>query len=318
MKRKLLMAGTLPLILFISFLGSAAQTVASQSGVVKYRTETIDGLDIFYREAGSRSKPTILLLHGFPASSFMFRDLMPQLAADFHVIAPDYPGFGQSSAPNVKSFNYTFDNLATLIEKLTVAKGLTKYAIYVQDYGSPVGFRLAVRNPGKITALIVQNGNAYLEGLSELAMPLKTYGETRDPETAELLRGILKPEITRYQYIYGAKDPERISPDTWTHDQALLDRPGNADVQLALFADYSTNVRSYPAWHEYLRRHQPPTLIVWGRNDPYFTLKNIDGFRRDLMDPEIHILDGGHFALEEYTTEIASHIRKFFVTRSIK
>ena len=248
----------------------------------------------------------------------MFRNLIPRLADNFHVVAPDYPGFGQSSAPDVKQFNYTFDNLANVIDKFTLAVGLKRYAIYVQDYGSPVGFRLAVKNPAKISAIIEQNGNAYLEGLSEAAAPLRLYGETRDPKMAEALRGFLKPETTKFQYTHGAKNLNRISPDTWTHDQALLDRPGNADIQLALFADYSSNVKAYPVWHEYLRKNQPPTLVVWGRNDPFFTLKNIDGFRRDLKEPEIHLLDGGHFALEEYTDEIAQYIKQFFAKRSIK
>ena len=303
-------------LIFISTMN--AQTSKQPDTTVTYNTVKIDGLDIFYREAGDRSKPTILLLHGFPTSSFMFRNLIPRLADNFHVVAPDYPGFGQSSAPDVKRFNYTFDNLANVIDKFTLAVGLKRYAIYVQDYGSPVGFRLAVKNPEKISAIIEQNGNAYLEGLSEAAAPLRLYGETRDPKMAEALRGFLKPETTKFQYTHGAKNLNRISPDTWTHDQALLDRPGNADIQLALFADYSSNVKAYPVWHEYLRKNQPPTLVVWGRNDPFFTLKNIDGFRRDLKEPEIHLLDGGHFALEEYTDEIAQYIKQFFAKRSIK
>ncbi len=290
----------------------------SQLTQVTYNTVKVDGLDIFYREAGDPSKPTILLLHGFPTSSHMFRNLIPALADSFHLVAPDYPGFGQSSAPAVNEFNYTFDNLASVIDKFTDAIRLKRYSFYAQDYGSPVGFRLALKNPGKAQALIVQNGNAYEEGLSEAAAPLKTFGVTRDPKTGEVLRGFLKPEATRFQYTEGARNLHRVSPDTWTHDQALLDRPGNAEIQLALFADYSSNIRSYPAWHEYLRKHQPPTLIVWGRNDPYFNLKNIDGFRRDLKNVEVHLLDGGHFALEEYTSEIAEHIKEFFATQKIR
>lgn len=312
----MVVSAALAALIFISTMN--AQTSKQPDTTVTYNTVKIDGLDIFYREAGDRSKPTILLLHGFPTSSFMFRDLIPRLADSFHVVAPDYPGFGQSSAPDVKQFNYTFDNLANVIDKFTLAVGIKRYAIYVQDYGSPVGFRLAVKNPEKISAIIEQNGNAYLEGLSEAAAPLRLYGETRDPKIAETLRGFLKPETTKFQYTHGAKNLNRVSPDTWTHDQALLDRPGNADIQLALFADYSSNVKAYPVWHEYLRKNQPPTLVVWGKNDPFFTLKNIDGFRRDLKEPEIHLLDGGHFALEEYTDEIAQYIRQFFAKRSIK
>jgi pimeloyl-ACP methyl ester carboxylesterase len=302
--------------LVVSGLSVRAQKNADSA--IAYNTVKIDGLDIFYREAGDKSKPTILLLHGFPTSSFMFRNLIPQLADKFHVVAPDYPGFGQSSAPDASDFNYTFDNLANVIDKFTVAVNLKKYSLYVQDYGSPVGFRLALRNPQKIQALIVQNGNAYEEGLSEAAAPLKLYGETRDPKIETALRGFLKPEITKFQYTEGAKDLSRISPDTWTHDQALLDREGNAEIQLALFADYSSNVKSYGAWHEYLKKNQPPTLVVWGKNDPFFTLKNIDGFRRDLKNVEVHLLDGGHFALEEYTDEIAADIRVFFDKQKIK
>src|SRR5215470_1510370 len=285
---------------------------------VTYNTVKIDGLDIFYREAGDPSKTTILLLHGFPTSSHMFRNLIPALADRFHLVAPDYPGFGQSSAPPVNEFSYTFDNLARVIDKFTNTIGLKKYSLYVQDYGSPVGFRLALKNPGKAQALIVQNGNAYEEGLSEAAAPLKTFGETHDPKIGEVLRGFLKPEATRFQYTQGAHNLNRISPDTWTHDQALLDRPGNAEIQLALFADYTSNIKFYPAWHEYLRQHQPPTLIVWGKNDPFFTVKNIDGFQRDLKNVEVYLLDGGHFALEEYTSEIAGKISDFFATQKIK
>lgn len=303
-------------LIFISTID--AQTSKQPNTAVAYNTVKIDGLDIFYREAGDRSKPTILLLHGFPTSSHMFRDLIPLLADKFHLVAPDYPGYGYSSAPLATEFNYTFDELAKVVDKFTLAVGLRRYAIYVQDYGSPVGFRLAVKNPEKITAIIVQNGNAYLEGLSETAEPLKTYGLARDPKIEETVRGILKPEITKFQYIHGAKNLNLVSPDTWTHDQALLDRPGNTEIQLELFADYVSNIKVYPSWHEYLRKHQPPLLVVWGKNDPYFTLKNIDGFRRDLKEPEIHILDGGHFALEEYTDEIAQYIRQFFAKRSIK
>ena len=200
-------------LIFISTID--AQTSKQPGTTVTFNTIKIDGLDIFYREAGDRSKPTILLLHGFPTSSFMFRNLIPQLADDFHLVAPDYPGFGQSSAPDVKQFNYTFDNLANVIDKFTLAVGLKRYAIYVQDYGSPVGFRLAVKNPEKISAIIEQNGNAYLEGLSEAAAPLRLYGETLDPKIAETLRGFLKPETTKFQYTHGAKNLNRVSPDTW-------------------------------------------------------------------------------------------------------
>ncbi len=311
--------------LFIGAISAPAQKNAKNKNdltprrtTVTHQTVKVDGLDIFYREAGDRNAPTILLLHGFPTSSHMFRNLIPALADQFHLVAPDYPGFGQSSAPSVNEFNYTFDNLAGVIDKFTNAIGLKQYSLYVQDYGSPVGFRLALKNPGRVQALIVQNGNAYEEGLSEAAAPLKIFGETRDPKIREVLRGFLKPETTKFQYTQGARNLKLISPDTWTHDQALLERPGNAEIQLALFADYSSNIKSYPAWHEYLRKHQPPTLIVWGKNDPFFTVKNIDGFRRDLKNVEVHLFDGGHFALEEYTGDIAEKISNFFVAQKIK
>lgn len=293
-------------------------TTSSKQWQVSYNTLKIDNLEIFYREAGDPNKPIILLLHGFPTSSHMFRNLIPLLADKYHVVAPDYPGFGQSSMPKVDEFDYTFDNLTNVVENFTNTIGLKKYSLYLQDYGGPVGFRLAVRNPDKVQALIIQNSNAYLEGLTEAAAPLRLYGETRDLKIAETLRGFLKLETSKFQYTDGAKNLSRVSPDTWTHDQSLLDRSGNMEIQLALFADYTSNVKSYPVWHEYLHKHQPPTLVVWGRNDPFFNVKNIDGFRRDLKVVEVHLLDGGHFALEEYADEIAAHIKNFFAKHKIR
>jgi pimeloyl-ACP methyl ester carboxylesterase len=242
----------------------------------------------------------------------MFRELIPRLSDDFHIVAPDYPGFGYSSAPGTADFRYTFDNLSSVIDKFTQVVGLQKYTIYVQDYGSPVGFRLAVKNPQKISGVIVQNGNAYEEGLTELAEPLKVFGKTRDPKVEETLRGFMTLDGTKFQYVTGARDAASISPDAWTFDQSLLDRPGIKEIQLELFADYYSNLNAYPAWHAYLRKYQPPTLIVWGKNDPFFGLQNIDGFRRDLKKPAVHILDGGHFVLEEQPGEIAELIRGFF------
>jgi len=235
--------------------------------------------------------------------------------------ATAWPRVSPSTIPRnsfLNEFNYTFDNLASVINKFTNAIGLKNYSLYVQDYGAPVGFRLAVRNPERVRALIVQNGNVYEEGLSEAAAPLKTFGETRDPKIGEALRCFLKPEMTRFQYTQGARNLKLISPDTWTHDQGVLDRPGNAEIQLALFADYLSNIKSYPAWHEYLRKHQPPTLIVWGRNDPFFTVKNIGGFRRDIKNVEVYLLDTGHFALEEDRDAIAAYIRGFFTAQKIR
>lgn len=300
--------------------GSVNASPADKSiPVVRYKTVKVDGLDIFYREAGDRSKPAILLLHGFPTSSFMFRELIPQLADRFYLVAPDYPGFGQSSMPAVGEFDYTFENLANVVDKFTEVVGISKYSLYLQDYGSPVGFRLAVKHPDRIQALIIQNGNAYESGIAEFASFLKTYGETRDPETTELIRNFLKLEGVKYQYVHGARDLTRISPDTWTHDVALLNRQGNTDIQLALVADYASNVKQYPIWHEYFRQNQPPTLVVWGKNDPIFTVAGVEeGYKRDLKDIEVTYFDGGHFVLEEYGTEVASKIKQFFRKRSIR
>ena len=296
-----------------------AENEKIETAKVSYKSVKIDGLDIFYREAGNKNNPTILLLHGFPTSSHMFRNLIPALADKFHLIAPDYPGFGLSSMPKVNEFNYTFENLTNIVDKFTEAVGAAKYSLYVQDYGAPIGFRLAVKHPERVQALIIQNGNAYEEGLSENAAPLKVYGPNRDPKLTEALRGFLKVETTKFQYTHGAKNAESISPDNWLVDQPLLDREGNADIQLNLFADYYTNVKSYPAWHEYFRKYQPQTLIVWGKNDPFFTLQGVEnGFKKDLKNIEINYFDGGHFALEEYNNEIAERIREFFAKRRIK
>lgn len=283
-----------------------------------YKTAKINGLDIFYREAGDKTKPTILLLHGFPTSSHMFRDLIPALADKFHLLAPDYPGFGLSSAPPVSEFDYTFENLTNIVDQFAQTVGATKYSLYVQDYGAPVGFRLAVKHPERVQALIVQNGNAYEEGLSENAAPLKVYGPDRDPKLTEALRGFLKLETTKFQYTHGTRKPAEISPDNWLVDQPLLDRAGNAEIQLNLFADYYTNVRAYPAWHAYFRQFQPPTLVVWGRNDPFFTVNGVqNGYQKDLKNIEVHYFETGHFALEEDAPAIAARIREFFAKQKI-
>lgn len=285
---------------------------------VTYNTIKIDGQNIFYREAGDKRKPTILLLHGFPSSSFMFRNLIPLLADKFHLVAPDYPGFGQSSMPKVNEFEYTFENLTNIVDKFTQQLKLDKYSIYVQDYGSPVGFRLAVKHPERIQAVIVQNGNAYEIGLGEPAAPLKSYGETGDEKIGEKLKDFLTFEATKGQYIGDARNPQLVSPDTWTLDQFLLDREGNQAIQLALFKNYYTNIRQYPVWHEYFRKHQPPTLVVWGKNDPNFTVNGVEnGYKKDLKNIEVHYFDGGHFALEEYTDEIAAKIQSF-LSRNVK
>ncbi|HTJ00419.1 MAG TPA: alpha/beta hydrolase [Dongiaceae bacterium] len=277
-----------------------------------YRTVPVAGLEIFYREAGSRENPTVLLLHGFPTSSHMYRELIPQLAADFHVIAPDYPGFGQSSAPAAGEFDYTFDHLADVMEAFLQKLNCTRFALFMQDYGAPVGFRLAVRHPEWIAALLVQNANAYLEGINMEAFgPMQPFWAARTAETEAPVRAFLSRETTRFQYVHGTRNPEAISPDTWLHDQALLDRPGNDAIQLALLHDYRNNPLRYAEWQAYLRQYQPPTLITWGRNDPFFTEAGARAYLQDIPKAELHLLDTGHFALEEDGANIAGLIREF-------
>ncbi|MBV9305473.1 MAG: alpha/beta hydrolase, partial [Acidobacteriaceae bacterium] len=276
-----------------------------------YHHATIRGRDIFYREAGPAQAQTIVLLHGFPSSSHMFRDLIPKLADQFHIIAPDYIGFGYSAQPAATEFPYTFDNLTTHIEELLFGKlSLQKFSLYVQDYGAPVGFRIASHYPDAIEALIVQNGNAYLEGISQAFEPLQAFWAHRNSETEKPVRALLTAETTKFQYMHGAQDPEKINPDSYTFDQFFLDRPGNDDIQLDLFHNYPSNVKLYDEWHQYFRDYQPRTLIVWGKNDPFFTVEGAQAFLRDLPQAELHLLDAGHFALEEKSDLIASHIRR--------
>ncbi|CAA9576089.1 Hydrolase, alpha/beta fold family [uncultured Synechococcales cyanobacterium] len=279
-----------------------------------FRTIEIDGLDIFYREAGSRSNPTILLLHGFPTSSHMFRNLMPALADRFHLVALDYPGYGNSSMPAVDEFDYTFDRLAEIVEKFITAIDLKQYSLYVMDYGAPIGYRIAAKYPERVEALIVQNGNAYEEGLGEFWNPIKAYWQDRSPKNADQLRPFFILETTKWQYTNGVRNPEMISPDNWNMDQLFLDRPGNVEIQLALFYSYGTNPPLYPQWQEYFRNHQPPTLIVWGKNDYIFPADGAYPYKRDLQTLEFHLLDTGHFALEEEGDAIADHIRCFMTT----
>ena len=278
---------------------------------VHYRSTTIDDVEVFYREAGSRENPTVLLLHGFPTSSHMFRNLIPALAGDYHLIAPDYPGFGNSSMPAVDEFNYTFDRLAEIIESLVDQLDLDSYSIYVMDYGAPVGYRLAAKYPERVESLIIQNGNAYDEGLREFWDPIKAYWADKSPKNAEPLRGLFTIDATKWQYLTGVRDPATISPDTWGHVQPLLDRAGNDEIQLALFYSYGSNPPLYPEWQEYFRRHQPPMLIVWGQNDHIFPAEGAHPYKRDLKNVEFHLLDTGHFALEEDGAVIAQHMRRF-------
>ncbi len=280
-----------------------------------YRTIAIDGLDIFYREAGSRDNPTILLLHGFPTSSHMFRNLMSALADRFHLVAPDYPGYGNSSMPTVHEFDYTFDRLAEIVEKFIAAINLKKYSLYVMDYGAPIGYRIAVKYPERVQSLIVQNGNAYEEGLGEFWNPIKAYWQDRSPENADKLKYLVTLEATKWQYTNGVRNLEAISPDTWNMDQLFLDRPGNDEIQLALLYSYGTNPPLYPQWQEYFRKYQPPTLIVWGKNDYIFPAEGAYPYQRDLKDVEFHLLNTGHFALEEDGDAIANHITQFLASR---
>lgn len=279
---------------------------------VAYRTVKIDGLDIFYREAGPKDAPVILLLHGFPTSSHMFRNLIPALADEFHLVAPDYPGYGYSSMPTVNEFAYTFDNLADVIEKFTEKVGLKEYTLYVMDYGAPVGYRLATRHPDRVQGLVVQNGNAYEEGLdNDFWKPIKEYWKEKTAEREQPLLGLLTREATIWQYTEGFRDRETVSPDTWHLDQALLDRPGNAEIQLALFHSYGSNPPLYPKWQAYFRDYQPPTLIVWGKNDKIFPAAGAEPYKRDLKNLEFNLLDTGHFALEEDGDKIAGLMRNF-------
>jgi pimeloyl-ACP methyl ester carboxylesterase len=279
---------------------------------VAYRTAKIDGQEIFYREAGPQDALAVLLLHGFPTSSHMFRNLIPALADEFHLVAPDYPGYGNSSMPTVDQFEYTFDHVAEVIEKFTEEVGLKKYALYVQDYGAPVGYRLAVKHPERVQALVVQNGNAYDEGIdNDFWKPIKAYWQEKSAEHEQPLRGFLTRDATIWQYTHGVRNKEAISPDNWNIDQPLLDRPGNAEVQLAMFHSYGSNPPLYPDWHAYFRQYQPPTLIVWGKNDPIFPAAGAEPYKRDLKNLEFHLLDTGHFALEEDGDQIAGLMRDF-------
>jgi pimeloyl-ACP methyl ester carboxylesterase len=290
----------------------ATESLPAPPTGIHYRTVQVDGLEIFYREAGRLDLPTILLLHGFPTSSHMFRDLLPLLADRYHLIAPDYPGFGYSSRPNTTDFDYTFDRLADVIEHFTDALGLRHYALYLQDFGGPVGFRLASRRPEKVSALIIQNANAYDEGITDGVrdVVLRIWNE-RTPETEARLKELFELPATKKQYREGAPDPSLVSPDGWQHAQWGMDRPGNKDIQFALHANYGSNVERYEEWHAYFRRYQPPTLIVWGKGDFVFAAAGAEAYRKDLKRIEIHMLNAGHFALETNAPEIAGHISTY-------
>ncbi|MBB6186094.1 alpha/beta hydrolase [Rhodanobacter sp. MP7CTX1] len=293
-------------------------TPTQQMPVTHHRYAQIDGIKIFYREAGSKDKPCVLLLHGFPTSSHMFRNLIPALADSYYVVAPDYPGYGQSDMPDRKSFTYSFDRYAELVDQLLSKLGIKRYAMYVMDYGAPVGWRLALKHPDQVTGLIVQNGNAYDEGLKEFWDPIKKYWSERTDENAKALLKLFTLETTKFQYTDGVDDVTRVSPDNWVHDQALLDRPGNSDIQLDMMYDYRTNLPLYPKVQEYLRKHQPPTLIVWGERDFIFPADGAHPYKRDLKELEFHLIPTGHFALEDKADVIVPLIRDFLARRVTK
>jgi pimeloyl-ACP methyl ester carboxylesterase len=319
-------------LLLVAGLQSSAQ--AENVPNIHYRTITVDNVDMFYREAGNPENPTILLLHGFPTSSHMFRDLIAELADDYHLIAPDYPGYGFSSMPKAKDFDYTFDNIASLVGKFVDQIGVDKFSIYLMDYGAPIGFRIATAQPDRIQSLIVQNGNAYNEGINNnFWEPIKAYWKDRKAVNKGLdndfwknvkaaykqpamsnddaLRFLTTLGATKWQYTNGVKNIEAVSPDTWGHVQPLLDREGNQDIQLDMFYSYGSNPPLYPEWQAYLRDNQPPTLIVWGKNDEIFPAAGAEPYKRDLQDLEYHLIDTGHFALETHGQEIADLMRDF-------
>jgi len=283
--------------------------------MIRYQHATVDGFKIFYREAGPTTTPTVLLLHGFPTSSHMFRNLIPALAERYHVVAPDLPGFGFSDAPDRKSFAYTFEHLAKIIDQFTQTIRLDRYAIYVFDYGAPVGFRLALAHPERITAVISQNGNAYEEGLSQGWNPIQKYWKQPTSENRAALRAFLTPEATKSQYLYGVQDQTLVAPEAYQLDSALLARPGNEDVQLDLFLDYASNVALYSKFQEYFRSKQPPTLAVWGNSDPFFLPPGAEAFKRDNPSAEVHFFETGHFALETHAQEIANVIHDFLARK---
>ncbi len=295
----------------VSFANAAETQVLADVAQASFRSEIIDGVKIAYREAGDPANPTILLLHGFPTSSHMFRKLIPELAANYHVIAPDYPGFGASDMPLAANFDYSFAKVADMMTTLLDRKKVENYSVYLMDYGAPVGFRMFAEHPERVSGFIIQNGNAYEEGLREFWDPLKAYWAEPSTENGDALRGFFEIEATKWQFTHGTQNPDNINPDNFWHVQYLLDRPGNQDVQLAMFLDYGTNVAEYPKWQALFREHQTPTLLMWGKNDHIFPADGAHPYKRDLENLEFHLLDTGHFALEEYGSEIAAEMIEF-------
>jgi pimeloyl-ACP methyl ester carboxylesterase len=326
--------------LALNFVVSTPSFASESLSDVKYKTVTVDGQEIFYREAGDPQNPTILLLHGFPTSSHMFRELIPELSERFHLVAPDYPGFGQSSMPAVDKFDYSFDNLANVVDKFVDTVGLKHYSLYLMDYGAPIGFRIATKHPERVDSLIIQNGNAYVEGINNnFWEPIQAYWKDRSAVNKgldndwwknikaaykkpnmtndEALRFLVTEGATKWQYTNGVRNAEKISPDTWHHVQPLLDREGNAEIQLQLFYSYGSNPPLYPQWQAYMREHQPPTLIVWGDKDEIFPAEGAHPYKRDLKNVDFHLLDTGHFALEEDVDVIAGHIKRFLSNHKV-
>jgi pimeloyl-ACP methyl ester carboxylesterase len=307
---------------FLSFKSpTKSEVVTTTTGhttATLHKTVEVDGLNIFYREAGDVNKPTILLLHGYPTSSHMFRNLITDLSVRYHVLAPDYPGFGRSEQPLMKDFDYTFDNMANIVEGFLAELKVEKYSIYLMDYGAPIGFRIASKYPERIESLIIQNGNAYDEGLKDFWIPIKKYWNDYTIENGKPLEGFHAPDGLKWQYTHGVQDSTKISPDNWNLDLQHLTRPENNKIQLAMFYSYRTNVPLYPKWQQYFRDHQPPTLIVWGKNDYIFPADGAYPYKRDLKNLEFHLLDTGHFALEETGDEIANYIINFLKKNNIK
>ncbi len=282
---------------------------------VRFNTVDVDGLKLFYREAGDASRPTVLLLHGFPSASHMFRDLIPELAGTYHVVAPDLPGFGMTEQPARDQFGYTFENIAKVIDRFTEVLGLARFAIYVFDYGAPVGLRLAVKHPERITAIVTQNGNTYLDGVSDAFAPIMAYWNEPNQANRDALHDMLAPATTLFQYTHGVDDPSKVSPDGRNLDDFYLARPGNDEIQLDLLLDYQTNVALYGTIQAYLREHQPPVLAIWGKNDPFFIPPGAEAFRRDVPEADIRFVDSGHFALETHAAEIGAAMREFLSKR---
>jgi len=278
---------------------------------VRFNTVDVDGLKVFYREAGDPGRPTVLLLHGFPSASHMFRDLIPELAGNYHVVAPDLPGFGMTEQPGRDQFRYNFENITNVVDRFTEVLGLDKFAIYVFDYGAPVGFRLAVKHPERITAIVTQNGNTYLEGVSDAFAPVMAYWKDPTKTNRDALRSLLAPATTLFQYTHGVSDPSAVSPDGRNLDDFYLARPGNDEIQLDLLLDYQTNVALYGTIQAYLREHLPPVLAVWGKNDPFFIPPGAEAFKRDVPKADIRFVDSGHFALETHAAEIGAAMREF-------